>query len=368
LYFWALFTNLIMSSIFILCVIAFVTKLDRISLPFTRILMLLVLICMVRMLLPVDFSFTKSLRSEHVLPVIYQFIKTPFLGRYVSVRNILYAIWIGGFLWNVITMIRYEHGFRQMLTLFHEVKDEEILDIFRQANPKGYRIRLLQGEVPNVRIVGAVRPVILIPNRKIDAGTLTHILRHEVGHYAHLDLWFKAFIQLVQMLYWWLPLLKYFSLPVNEMAELRNDLELTKSMEDWDRYQYAGCIVEMSEDMGNSPLPSLGFHSDKTEIIKTRVHSIVYRTRMQARQIVILALLAVLVIIPFFVTVDARFVMAANDAYSGDSTQDDMYVLHEDGHYYLIVNGEVMHEIDKPQTDNITIIEKGEDVHETDEQ
>lgn len=350
-------TNFIISNIAAFCIAYWIKKTYHFGLAFSRILVALIFICTLRMFLPMDFFFTKSIHSTVVLPALFDFVRKPFWKSF-SILQVLFIIWGTGAAWKAAVALRERYYLRKTLTLFTEVTDERILAVFQRVNHKKYPIRLMQGEIAGAKIVGLIRPVILLPNQNLDEEELTHIFSHEIGHYAHHDLWLKLFVHITRIIYWWNPLMKYLSMPVHEMTELRNDLSVIDDMDQKERLEYAACIVAMAEQAQPMPEPAYAFSMSETDTLKKRINSIVTRTHMQPKQIVAMLLLSLLVISPFFVNVNAEYPIPQGVF----TTQEDhMFILHINGHYYLFINGIKATELDgQPDTEDIPIVEEGE--------
>ncbi len=65
---------------------------------------------------------------------------------------------------------------------------------------------LISAEVQSPMLVGFVKPVIVLPERIYGEQELLLILRHELMHYKHHDLWYKLILLAVNAVHWFNPL------------------------------------------------------------------------------------------------------------------------------------------------------------------
>lgn len=80
-------------------------------------------------------------------------------------------------------------------------------------------------------IAGSLKPAVYLPEQNYDYKTLEVILRHELTHYRHKDIWTKLLMAGTQILYWYNPLVKIL-------------------WRDYEKYSESYCDYEVCEQMG----------------------------------------------------------------------------------------------------------------------
>lgn len=95
-------------------------------------------------------------------------------------------------------------------------------------------------------LTGVFRPVLLLPQREIDARQMRFILLHELTHYKRRDLWYKWFAFLVNALHWFNPLIYLAVRQINEECEISCDLALTAHMDEAEKAGYMGTILQLA--------------------------------------------------------------------------------------------------------------------------
>lgn len=125
------------------------------------------------------------------------------------------------------------------------------------------RVRFLVSErVRSALVIGVGRPVILLPRRLLDAGptpALNAVLRHELAHVAHGDLWWLMGERSVQVLYALQPLLW----PLRRTIRLDQELLADAAAAGEAPVEYAEALVAwVKSAAGPAPLSALpGFSS-----------------------------------------------------------------------------------------------------------
>lgn len=96
-----------------------------------------------------------------------------------------------------------------------EIETVRLLEIYREVcremrikHPPGLA---LNEKVTAPMLVGAVRPVIVLPEMDVKDNDLRYILRHELTHHKRLDIVYKWLVQIAVCLHWYNPLVYWVS-------------------------------------------------------------------------------------------------------------------------------------------------------------
>ena len=127
----------------------------------------------------------------------------------VSYGAILFAVWIIGAvafaLWHGVQYAAFR---RRVLASAMPLEDGEWLlqNAGKNINLPHLPDILISAEVQGPMLTGFLKPVILLPERIYGEQELLLILRHELMHYKHHDLWYKLVLLLANAVHWFNPL------------------------------------------------------------------------------------------------------------------------------------------------------------------
>ena len=123
----------------------------------------------------------------------------------------------------------------------------------------GIRLKLTEDSM-SPAVCGLFRPVILLPQslvEKLSAGQLRAVLLHEAIHLRRGDVWVNCAQALLQIVYWWHPLLWLANARIRRVREEAVDDAVMLALRD-DAEIYAPTLLEVAKLAFNRPLASLG--------------------------------------------------------------------------------------------------------------
>jgi type II secretory pathway component GspD/PulD (secretin)/beta-lactamase regulating signal transducer with metallopeptidase domain len=123
----------------------------------------------------------------------------------------------------------------------------------------GIRLKLTEDSM-SPAVCGLFRPVILLPQslvERLSAGQLRAVLLHEVIHLRRGDVWVNCAQALLQIVYWWHPLLWLANARIRRVREEAVDDAVMLALRD-DAEIYAPTLLEVAKLAFNRPLASLG--------------------------------------------------------------------------------------------------------------
>ena len=118
----------------------------------------------------------------------------------------------------------------------------------------------LTNQAMSPAVCGLFRPVILLPQslvEKLPPAQLRAVLLHELTHLRRGDVWVNCAQALVQIVYWWHPLLWFANARIRRVREEAVDDAVMLSLRD-DAEAYAPTLLEVAKLAFNRPLASLG--------------------------------------------------------------------------------------------------------------
>ena len=229
-------------------------------------------VIMLRMMVPVNFPFTRTIYSSKLLIGLGNIVYANVYGdREILVSDLLLWLWIGV---AVILLIRY---------FYKRVKVRRILEqyVIKDTDTKGYyesflndtkirsiKIAVIPGE-EQAAIFGVIRPIMILPDAVLEEKTVAHMIRHEIKHYANYDLWLKFFVDLLVVIHWWNPIVYMMRKELSLAFELSNDYMVTKDMSELGKIEYAETLVQAAKLMSNQQAYDLNLTGG--ECLETRI-------------------------------------------------------------------------------------------------
>ena len=216
---------------------SFITQYTVSALSFTAVLSVL------RLLLPLDFSFSYVISSAHVLPWLVSALKYKGAFMPVSVGVMLLCIWCGGAAWYLCRSARIElraYRARRGFICRESAQIERALAKF----PGKYRVRL-SPDVNEPYTAGILRQIILLPDMDYSDEELHFILTHEIQHIKSMDNLKKLFFVLAEALFWWNPLSHVYMNEFEMLTELDCDRRITDGMDSDTLKAYLGTLLSV---------------------------------------------------------------------------------------------------------------------------
>ena len=123
--------------------------------------------------------------------------------------TVLFALWLIGILaFTMYHAMQYRRFYGKIMASAKPLEDSgELLD--RAGTDMGlthYPNVLISGGVQSPMLIGFAKPTIVLPYKLYGENELVMILRHELTHYKHHDLWYKLILLCANALHWFNPL------------------------------------------------------------------------------------------------------------------------------------------------------------------
>lgn len=209
------------------------------------IMLLGILLVVLRLLVPMEFSFQQTIREKNILPSIFLILYTPVLESVITgiyVYHIILLVWGLGILFfsikNLLCYIRFLYLMnREEDICDKKVKNtiKKIEDIYRKSS--NFKI-IMTSKVSVPMYFGLLRPLIILPKIELSDQELYYILGHEATHYYNNDLWIKLFVEFISIVYWWNPFVFILKHEVDKILEIRVDKAVTKTFNESEKINY----------------------------------------------------------------------------------------------------------------------------------
>lgn len=339
--FSALITIILTSNLTIAALWLFLKSHRRVMQISISTILISVFLVLLRMLLPIEFEFERTIGESHILPSLFSIFFTPvlqFIAPGLYIYHVILFIWVVGFICMGIRTIFCHIMFRYSINQESPLKDETILNIIHkidESHDKSSNFIIVRTSKVSVPMyLGLFTPKILLPDFNLTEEELYYILSHEATHYYKHDLWVKLLIELTCTIYWWNPFIYILKQDIDKIMEIRVDLAVTKNFDEIHKIKYLECLLKIARGNSSPNLNSLSltFDSRTASVLSQRFHIILDESMFKKPGIFNKALLVFLLSI--FV-LNSLFVF---EPYSFDSSDQEYTVELTPQTAYLVLN------------------------------
>lgn len=237
-----------------------------------KIIFAIIAVIMLRMMVPVNFPFTKTIYSSKLLIGLGNIVYANVYGdREILVSDLLLWLWIGV---AVILLIRYFYKRVKVRRILEQyvIKDTDTKEYYESflndTKIRSIKIAVIPGE-KQAAIFGVIRPIMILPDTVLEEKTVAHMIRHEIRHYANYDLWLKFLVDLLVVIHWWNPVVYVMRKELSLAFELSNDYMITRDMPELEKLEYAQTLVQAAKLMSNQQAYDLNLTGG--ECLETRI-------------------------------------------------------------------------------------------------
>ena len=273
------------------------------------------LIVLLGFLIPVRFSFGYALfhvSNASEAPAVtvgtgMTVIKAAETGlSWNTIMAILFVIWLlGVVVYASVSVIRF---FRWKRTILRLSKPSPYYDAFISTFAEEMEIGPVEVRVSDAvsspMMIGLFKPTILLPIRHYEYDELRLIIKHELTHYLHRDLWFKLLLILCRAVHWFNPFMVLFARSIEQECEYYCDMSVMEKEPEKMRKVYCNSIVNTLADQVRRngremrPVLATSFYSPKSGL----KHRFSLVLRGKTRKVIgVLILAGVLTIVSGFV-------------------------------------------------------------------
>ena len=301
-------------------------------------MLVLYLFCILRMVLPIEFpQFHVILRDTKVYTAVMDLL----IGRNGDAQNASFILlYIVLSVWAVVSVIllirlivrqtKYKRYIDANMNLAGDKENAMLQKVVLDVFGKEKRISLKKTDaVSGSMVIGAVSPLILIPDITYSDTELEMILRHECMHIKDNDIWIKLLVQIYCIIFWWNPFSYLLKANLGDTLEVKCDLNVVRRFNDVDKLHYAETVAKFMTDSADRKVPYVAACFTKgagnSEAVK-RIQAILTDPPKKAKQ----AILSALVIVLFTGIFAVSYVFVWQSFY-GPEVLDDDYDLMDGG-------------------------------------
>ena len=210
------------------------------------------LFCLIRMFVPIEMSWTKTIPSRQIYNTIVTETRREIsLGDSFSliVYQLLLIVWMIG---SVVLLIRLTVKYQSAGKRLHAaaVPADQHIDGILQAiideEERPLRVQVMINHEISVPIgFGLIRRTIFLPDQTYTEEALRYILRHEYTHFKNHDLIVKMMTNILCALYWWDPFVYLLRKDLEEIFEMRCDQAVANNLSDKELADYLQTLLDV---------------------------------------------------------------------------------------------------------------------------
>lgn len=322
------------------------------------LLIVLSFIIIIRLLFPVEWSFTITLPFSWVMNPLQSFLDYKILNNF-SILSLLLIVWIIGC---VIQIFRFVVQLKKINNVFGVLdktaikkKVSDYLDVDHQFD---YPVWFANG-IPFPMILG-FKKIILVPNIDLEKNEFKHVILHEIEHLRHHDNLIKLFLNILLIIYWWFPPVHWLCNKIQLVLEMRVDKKVTNGLSDLKVAEYADTLLKVQKALSsrkNMTFNQLGVSStfyinDGSSTLYYRIMYLLNRNYKKSTNALLILIILLVPLISNCIVLEP-YIAPSVDEYSSTSANDleNGFILkHSDGSYSLYINGS-METISEPDSD-----------------
>ncbi len=225
-----------------------------------KILFFIIFLCLLRMFVPIEIlHFTRAINSRLFMHLIYCLMVYPLFEFSVkgytiaiTLSGILITISAAGSLVTLCMRIKESRAFNSLIAVSQICKDARVNDIVRSISEalgikRDIKVVVNQG-FPSPAIAGIFRIVIVMPHiDDFSDEQLKGIFVHELMHYKHKHLFIKLLASLIEILFWWNPLMHIFRMEIDNSLEFHADSKLIEILNYREQREYLRSITKVAD-------------------------------------------------------------------------------------------------------------------------
>lgn len=308
-----------------------------------KIIFAIIAVIMLRMMVPVNFPFTRTIYSSKLLIGLGNIVYANVYGdRQVLVSDLLLWAWISV---AVILLIRYFYKRVKVRRILEQyvIKDTDTKEYYESflndTKIRSIKIAVIPGE-KQAAIFGVIRPIMILPDAVLEEKTVAHMIRHEMKHYANYDLWLKFFVDLLVVIHWWNPVVYVMRKELSLAFELSNDYMVTRDMPELEKLEYAQTLVQAAKLMSNQQAYDLNLTGG--ECLETRIQMLLEEKKtegMRSRLLAAVNLLFVLLLLIISLVFVPEVSYKESMPYDSEEFDESFEITPENAYYLKTENG-----------------------------
>ena len=320
-------------------------------------------LCIFRLIIPIDFSFTKGIPFGGLFAsfcdIIFLQKNFKLFSYSFSWWNIFLIVWgIGALISLFYFLVRYQRYMKgiNLLKLYDPKRVYKLLP--KLYTHLGKSISCTVYCSPSIQVpcgIGLFHKYILLPDINYSDKELSYILTHELVHFANGHLYFKFVYQLFTCVFWWNPILFLLQSDFSHLLEIRCDASVTKHLSPEDTIEYMNTIVHIIQNIHIPKHPKKraessvfltectvnGFEQERFHILRLQ-----YKMRKMLPSVYIIALITIMLFLFSYVIIPIPHYEAPLEEIEQDGAiyvdPAKSWIIQKEKDYYFIFSGKII--------------------------
>lgn len=328
----------------------------------------------IRLFLPVEFlKISSTIISYSVLPPIDGIINKEVVSLSgetgINIFGAVVILWLAG---SFAVLIKYFYNYYKLSRIVNTLPEKDnnyayiLNEIKEECNFRFSTKLIVNSAVEMPGEYGLFKQTIFINDYDYTDDEIRYILLHELVHFKYRTNWLSIYLNVLNMIFWWNPVIYIYKKCINDSIEIYVDSKVTENMDNRKRCDYIKCIFKVSEIISNDDAADVKYvtpfiKGDRGQFLLKRFNIIRYRNKINLMLCVGVAVLfSICLFISCKYVVQPGWEPSNEDTEymkSSDFNEDNSYITIEDGKYILYYNGERFAEIlDTSQFPGVPII------------
>lgn len=246
-------------------------------------ILILYIFCTVRMLVPIEFpGHQKIIRDPYLFSYIMNmYAKSEDISKEI-VMAIVFGTWIIGIIVSFFVHREKLRKAKQSLDNWTFESDGRAERILKKIDANCNIDICYSAVVIEPFIQGLFHSTIYLPDKECNDRELEFILTHEYLHWKRKDLWKKAILLAVNIIFWWNPLAYLLRSDLNQIIELNCDNTMSKRYSELQTLDYLDTLTYMAggkrRNFDEASSDSLGFIKEmEMHPIKQRFQYVMFK-------------------------------------------------------------------------------------------
>lgn len=355
--FWSFLAALAWCSIFILALVLFRKRVTPSGKHGAFALILVCVLCILRIFLSYDFSFSTGIPIRGVYALFSDFMLTTtstFDFCPIPPWEIFLIIWGLGAAVMLLHFFMQYHTYIKSLRPFAACQSEQVQKVSSSVFCDfGMKINCSILLIPDLYMPGGIgifNKKVLLPDCNYSDEELYFILAHEYCHFRNGDLLLKYIIHICCCLLWWFPPIRLLQKQIMQATEIRCDMTVSEHLSPTFRIRYMDVLVQSmkrasQKDRRRSEVPYIMTLSEtaskNTMLERFEILSQVPKTG--SRTTIVFTIIVCTFFFASYLYLPLPSYEAPTEQIEGNgSTYIDpelSWLYRKDGNYYLVING-----------------------------
>ena len=210
-----------------------------------------IILILTKMLIPYEFSFTSTLASKKILPLINAVVNFN-LYRNITIGELFLYAW----LFIAILLLGFNSlKHRKLIKILsivpttNNITITQLLSELYKQNKVKHKPKVVQLNInTGPFIAGLLNPTIVLPSQ-LSSSETKFVLLHEFEHFKHRHILIKACIEIVTAIYWWNPVIWILRKEVNQALEMQADANVIQGLSKKDGLSYLDTLIKVSKNI-----------------------------------------------------------------------------------------------------------------------